>query len=217
MTTEQIVACPNCGAKIKDGVFGTVKLLTDKELQLVREFLPEAKAENYCNKCGSDHRFNANNEAKNEKTRTEAKLEKLIDSIPVVSAQNPIHWDYEIVAMVTGQSTTGTGVFSEFSSSFTDFFGTQSKAYNKKIKSGEDLCFTQLRIQAMDLGANAVISTDIDYAEVGGEKGMLLVCMAGTAVRLKDTTVIGLERSKNLDEAIALNDRIKYLASVITN
>jgi hypothetical protein len=36
------------------------------------------------------------------------------------------------------------------------------------------------------LGGNAVIATDIDYAEVGGVRAMLMVCMAGTAVRLNN-------------------------------
>ncbi len=155
------------------------------EEQGYREFVSEAKSPNYCSKCGENYLSKAKLEASNEKTHSESKLLKLISSIPVVSAQNPFNWDYEIIGMVTGQSTTGTGVFSEFSSSFTDFFGAQSKTYNKKIKGGEDLCFTQLRIQAMDLGGNAVIATDIDYAEVGGEKGMLLVLYGWNSRSLK--------------------------------
>ena len=77
-----------------------------------------------------------------------------------------------------------SGVVSEFTSSFTDLFGVQSGRFNKKLKAGEDICFAQLRKQALDLGGNAVIATDIDYSEVGGGKGMLMVCMGGTAIKL---------------------------------
>ena len=34
------------------------------------------------------------------------------------------------------------------------------------------------------MGGNAIIGTDIDYSEVGGGKGMLMVCMSGTAIEL---------------------------------
>jgi uncharacterized protein YbjQ (UPF0145 family) len=48
-----------------------------------------------------------------------------------------------------------------------------------------------LRKETLELGGNAVLATDIDYAEVGGDKGMLIVCMTGTAVLLKNPEVLG--------------------------
>ena len=119
--------------------------------------------------------------------------------------------------MVTGQSTTGTGVVSEFTSSFTDLFGAQSGRYNKKLKAGEEMCFAQLRKQAIDIGGNAVIATDIDYSEVGGDKGMLMVCMAGTAIKLRNLSVLGKERELKIGELNKFNDRLKILLSFETD
>ena len=118
--------------------------------------------------------------------------------------------------MVTGQSTTGTGVISEFTSSFSDLFGVQSGRFNKKLKAGENMCFALLRKQTIDIGGNAVIATDIDYSEVGGEKGMLMVCMGGTAIKLKNTEILGQERAQNIDEITKLNNRLKTLNSFDT-
>jgi uncharacterized protein YbjQ (UPF0145 family)/DNA-directed RNA polymerase subunit RPC12/RpoP len=211
MTTNQFTECPNCGAKIKEGLFSSVNMLNKIEIQFIKEFIPEAKSDYYCNKCGNKLLAEAKESVEIEKSKIRSRLQIILPSIPVISTHSPVNWDYEVIVMVTGQSTTGTGVFSEFSSSFTDLFGAQSGSYNRKLKAGEDLCFSQLRIQAIDSGANAVIATDIDYSEVGGEKGMLMVCMAGTAVRLKNTNIIGSERAKLLDEITELNKRIKYL------
>lgn len=69
--------------------------------------------------------------------------------------------------MVTEQSDTGTGVSSEFASNWTDFFGLQSGAYNKKIAGGEEIWKTQLHPKCTEQSGNAILGTDIDYAEAG--------------------------------------------------
>lgn len=115
--------------------------------------------------------------------------------------------------MVTGQSTTGTGVVTEFASNFTDLLRAQSGRINSKIKAGKDLCFSQLRKQALDLGANAVIATHIDC----GGKGMLMVCMAGTAIILNNPEVLGEERASNLRSLSQLNNRLNHILDLEIN
>lgn len=61
---------------------------------------------------------------------------------------------------------------------------------------GENLCLSQLRMKTLGLGGNAVISADIDYTEVGGLKGMLMISMAGTTVHLLNTEMLGHGKSK---------------------
>jgi hypothetical protein len=66
-------------------------------------------------------------------------------------------------------------------------------------------CRNQLRFKAVKLGCNAIIATDVDYAEVGGGKGMLMVCMAGTAVKLanpRDVLTIDFEKLEALQTAV---------------
>ncbi|WP_051189674.1 heavy metal-binding domain-containing protein [Daejeonella oryzae] len=132
----------------------------------------------------------------------------------MVTLKSPKDWDYTVLRIVTAQSVTGTGVVSEFASSFTDLFGMQSKKYNTKIKAGEDLCKAQLRLDAVSIGANAIIATDIDDAEVGGDESMLMVCMAGTAIRLANPGILAEdigEKFSEMDEvAKQLFDISKY-------
>lgn len=205
-------SCPSCGVKLKSTGFNTNILLNSRELSLIKEF-GGTENEFRCQKCGTGYLTRAKENLESQKNNIKSQLEKLIKAILIVSTHSPINWDYEIIGMVTGQTTTGTGVLAEFSSSFTDFFGSQSGTYNTKIKKGENLCFDQLRVQALQMGGNAIIATDIDYSEVGGDKGMLMVCMAGTAVRLKNTSIIGDERSKSLEAVLELNARLNYLKS----
>lgn len=202
--------CPNCGTPIKSGMFSSVSLLEQNEIDFINEY-HHNKRDGYCSKCGKEMLTNYLQNYNVEKSSLIKKMSDLISALPVVSVQNPINWDYEILSMVTGQSTTGTGVISEFTSSFTDLLGRQSGRFNKKLKDGEALCFSQLRMQALDLGGNAVIATDIDYSEVGGDKGMLMVCMGGTAVKLKNIIILGEERANQINELHKMNARIRIL------
>ncbi|WP_227607863.1 YbjQ family protein [Hymenobacter translucens] len=131
-------------------------------------------------------------------TTVSATLNEHIHHIPILSLQAPASWRFTPLGLVTGQSVTGTGVFSEFASSWTDFFGAQSKSYNRKIQGGEEICKTQLRLACVEMGGNAILAADIDYAEVGGQKGMLMVCMTGTAVMLDNTEVMGEDARESL-------------------
>ena len=136
-----------------------------------------------CNKCGDDVNSEARKQLYDESLALKAGLKRLLPRIPIISLQSPMGWTYEVLGIVTGQTVTGTGVFSDVASAFTDLFGTQSGTYNAKLREGENLCKAQLRGQTVELGGNAVLGVDIDYAEVGGQRAMLMVCMTGTAVR----------------------------------
>lgn len=210
MDTREITDCPNCGTKLKDSLIGGVALLSENKTRIINEY-HDKKAKGYCNKCGKELYAKYKVMVDSEHSKISAQIQPLISAIPVISLQNPANWDYEVLEMVTGQSTTGTGVVSEFTSSFTDMLGRQSGRYNRKIKGGESICFSQLRLQTLNLGGNAVIAADIDYSEVGGEKGMLMVCMAGTAIRLKNLEILGEQKADAIQELCSLKERLNTL------
>ncbi|WP_264542745.1 MULTISPECIES: heavy metal-binding domain-containing protein [Flavobacterium] len=203
--------CPNCQVKMT-GMFNNNFLLSKDKNNLINVFSGNPETQ-YCNKCGEDLYLETRLLITTEKNNLLKEIEKLIFKIPVISIQAPLNWDYEILDMITGQTTTGTGVISEFTSTFSDIFGVQSERFNKKLKNGEDLCFTQLRKKTIDIGGNAVIATDIDYSEIGGDKGMLMVCMGGTAVKLKNLEILGEERSRDITRLTEINSRFNYLST----
>tara|TARA_R110002049_G_scaffold73897_1_gene190834 strand:+ start:2742 stop:3380 length:639 start_codon:yes stop_codon:yes gene_type:complete len=202
--------CPNCGTDLKNGILSKTKILPESQTAIINEYR-EDKAVGYCTKCGNELFEKHNRTLQTERGNLTNYLKAKIKHIPVISTHSPFNWDYKILGMVTGQSTTGTGVISEFTSSFTDFFGAQSGRYNQKLKAGENMCFNQLRLQTLDLGGNAVIATDIDYSEIGGGKGMLMVCMAGTAIRLTNVDILEIETAEIIEKLYYANRRIKEL------
>lgn len=209
--------CPNCGFELKKAFFGANLPYTREAITFIHQFT-DSISSGYCEKCGKPLIDTARKNAQTQQQANSATLNQHIHSIPLLSLQAPPGWQYQPLGLVTGQSVTGTGVFSEFASSWTDFFGAQSKAYNSKIAGGEQICQTQLRLKCIELGGNAILGTDIDYAEVGGQKGMLMVCMTGTAVLLENTDVIGPDRIESLciiTETAQTNRAISRYAAIL--
>ena len=180
--------CPNCNTTLKSGFMKTVELYDDIQIKLINEF-SEDKKEYYCTACGRELLEQASLQLNQEIIRIKDLLQSKIQHIPLLSAHTPYNWKYHAIGIVTGQTVTGTGAVSEFKSGFTDFFGGQSGSFNKKIAEGEKMAFAQLQAKAMKMGGNAVIAVDIDYADVGTGKGMLMVCATGTAVKVDNTDV----------------------------
>lgn len=211
--------CPNDGAELKEGMFSSNRPFTEEAVAFIHTFT-DNKAAGYCEKCGLSLLTQARNEAFRQAQNLNATLNKYIHYVPLLSLQQPEGWQATPLGLVTGQSVTGTGVFSEFASAWTDLFGAQSNAYNQKIAGGEKICQTQLRLKCVEMGGNAVLAVDIDYAEVGGDKGMLMVCMTGTAMLLENTAVMGAEAVEGLNiitETAKYRRGMRRFAGIINN
>ena len=202
--------CPNCNTAIKSGLLSSVSILELSAISIINEYHRDKK-EAYCTKCGILLFDEYTLQLRNEKETLKSQMQIYIPFLPVVSTHSPLNWDYHTLGIVTGQSTTGTGVFAEFASAWTDIFGAQSGIYNEKIKKGEQLCLAQLRKQTLELGGNAILAVDIDYSEMGGIKGMIMVCMTGTAVMLRNIDIFGEETVAKIKELKKLNERLDHL------
>jgi len=209
--------CPNCGADLKQAFIGGNQPFNDKAVAFIHQFTNSISS-GYCQKCGMPLLETAKKSALAQQNQNKTTVNENIHFVPLMSIPAPPEWKFKPLGLVTGQSVTGTGVFSEFASDWTDFFGAQSKTYNRKIAGGEQICQTQLRLKCMELGGNAILGVDIDYAEVGGGKGMLMVCMTGTAVLLENTEVLSesaLEAMNKVTETAKNNLAVRRYASLI--
>ena len=77
----------------------------------------------------------------------------------------------------------GTNLFSDIGASFLDVFGGASNSYQNKLQSIYDSSIQNLKVKAINLGANAILGLSIDFDEIsGGNKSMLMISVSGTAV-----------------------------------
>ena len=82
--------------------------------------------------------------------------------------------------IVSGEAILGANVVRDFFAGITDIVGGRSAAYEEELRKAKDIALAEMAAQAAKLGANAVLSVDLDYETVG--QSMLMVSASGTAV-----------------------------------
>ena len=201
--------CPNCGKSLK-GFFST-ELVVQSKVDFINKHLNDNK-EAYCTNCSSPLLSKIADNFRKQKGDIENRLKQIIHFIPVMTSPTPVKWEYEVLDMVTAQTTSGTGFVTELSRSFNDFFGSGSNASNEKIAYATNLCKADLRVKCVRLGGNAIISTDIDFNEIGsGSTNMLMVCMAGTAIRVTDMENFSAKNRDAIIEVIELTEQLEAI------
>lgn len=207
--------CPNCGKSVK-GFFITEAIILQSKVDFINKHLSDNK-EAYCTDCSIPLLSKIADNFRKQKEDIENRLKQIIHFIPVMTSPAPVKWEYEVLGMITAQTTSGTGFVTELSRSFNDFFGSGSNATNQKIVKATNLCKADLRVQCVKNGGNAIISTDIDFNEIGsGSTNMLMVCMAGTAIQVTDMESFSAKRRDAIIEVIELTEQLDAIAQETT-
>ena len=119
----------------------------------------------------------------------QAQLNEAVSAIEVTTETFVPHV-VERLGVVTGQCALGMNIFRDFTAEIRDLVGGRSGAYQKAIKEAKDKCIADMKVEAAELGAEAVIAMDLDFNEITGGgglfggKGMIMVVATGTAVKL---------------------------------
>ncbi|MGO8145344.1 YbjQ family protein [Rhizobium leguminosarum] len=93
-----------------------------------------------------------------------------------------------VISIVAVEVALTLHVFKDIASAFRDMFGGRSKTSQAALKEARLAALDQLKREAKEVGADAVIAVDLDYNELStigsGGGGILLVVANGTAVKL---------------------------------
>jgi uncharacterized protein YbjQ (UPF0145 family) len=91
------------------------------------------------------------------------------------------------IEFITAECVYGMNIFKDFFAGVRDIFGGRSHTVQKVLRDARRTCLTELRREALMVGADAVISINLNYQELsaGQKNGMLMLVASGTAVRLK--------------------------------
>jgi uncharacterized protein YbjQ (UPF0145 family) len=84
--------------------------------------------------------------------------------------------------VVSAQAIMGVHVGKDITAGFRNIVGGRSKSYEGEIAKAVADVMAELEVGAESLGADAILSIDIDYETVGNN--MLMVAASGTAVKL---------------------------------
>jgi uncharacterized protein YbjQ (UPF0145 family) len=87
------------------------------------------------------------------------------------------------LGVLSAQAIMGVNIGKDVMAGFRNIVGGRSKAYEGEIAKAVQDAMTELEQLAVNAGADAVVSVDVDYESVG-TGGMLMVAVSGTAVKL---------------------------------
>jgi uncharacterized protein YbjQ (UPF0145 family) len=202
--------CPTCKASFKDGLLspGAFPIIKASK-ELIEEYL--GTQTDLCSKCGRTKLEDAKKLLSDETKELKETIGELTLALPILTIVPPAHWDYEVLNIVGGTVAMGTGFISEISGGVADLTGANSGTLRAKLLKGERQCQQQIIRECMALGGNGVIGAAIDYDEIGGLKGMLVVKIFGTAIRLKNLSVLGEERASKITMLYDKMNRLDYL------
>lgn len=89
------------------------------------------------------------------------------------------------IEVISAECVFGMNIFKDFFAGIRDVFGGRSKASQKVLRDARHTCITELRREALIVGANAIIAVDMDYSEISGDgKSMLFLVTTGTACQV---------------------------------
>jgi uncharacterized protein YbjQ (UPF0145 family) len=130
-----------------------------------------------CAKIAQSHSHLRKRQGRNQ---TSKELDVILTTTPNIEGR-PIS---EYLGIVTGEAILGANLFNDFFAGIRDIVGGRSAAYEREMARARKIAYEDIKGQAEELGANAVVGIDIDYEVIGANSSMLMVSINGTAVSL---------------------------------
>lgn len=90
----------------------------------------------------------------------------------------------EYLGIVTGETIIGANIFKDFFASIRDIVGGRSGSYERVLREAKDTALKEMKENALQKNANAIVAIDLDYETLGVNGGMLMVTASGTAVKI---------------------------------
>ena len=110
------------------------------------------------------------------------------DKIVLTTESAPALPIAERLGIITAECAYGMNLLKDFMAGLTDIVGGRSGSTQNVLRDAKDAALAELRRQAHEMEADAVVAVDLDYTEFSGSGKSMLVCIAsGTAVKLQDS------------------------------
>ena len=77
-------------------------------------------------------------------------------------------------------------IFKDLFAGVRDVVGGRSEAVQKTLRDSRRVALYELKREAFEVGADAVVGVDLDYVELVAAGNMILLVASGTAVRVED-------------------------------
>jgi len=176
--------CPNCHAKLK-GIMSSNRMYNSDEIEFINMFTAQTTT-SLCDKCGKQFLAEAKSNYQQIRKDISLQVRLFYNSFPILTIQPPQSWEFDALGLVTAQTSQNNKVKN---SSILEVLLDANRNVvdlDNSANKGELECMELLRQKTYALGGNAIVGIDVDYAEFGLKGELMLICMAGTAIYIKD-------------------------------
>jgi uncharacterized protein YbjQ (UPF0145 family) len=90
------------------------------------------------------------------------------------------------IEIVTAECAFGMNMFKDLFAGVRNVVGGRSEAVQQTMRDSRRTALYELKREAYEVGANAVVGVDLDYVELSGAGSMVMLVASGTAVIIED-------------------------------
>ena len=90
------------------------------------------------------------------------------------------------IEIVTAECAFGMNMFKDLFAGIRNVVGGRSEAVQKTMRDSRRTALYELKKEAYEVGANAVVGVDLDYVELSSAGSMVMLVASGTAVVIED-------------------------------
>ena len=91
------------------------------------------------------------------------------------------------IEIVTAECAFGMNIFKDLFAGVRNIVGGRSEAVQKTMRDSRRTALYELKKEAYEVGANAVVGVDLDYVELAGTgSSMVMLVASGTAVVIEE-------------------------------
>ena len=153
-------------------------------------FADKVNAKSYDGKCIGCTKALQDNHGKSKedleviKTQVAADTQKAaaINSIVLTTETAPNLNITKRIEIVTAECAFGMNIFRDLFAGVRDIVGGRSEAVQKTMRDSRKTALYELKKEAYEVGANAVVGVDLDYVELSNAGSMVMLVASGTAV-----------------------------------
>ncbi|EET49372.1 hypothetical protein TR2A62_0537 [Thalassobium sp. R2A62] len=108
-----------------------------------------------------------------------------VDAILLTTETAPNLNITERIEIVTAECAFGMNIFKDLFAGVRDIVGGRSEAVQQTMRDSRKTALYELKKEAYEVGANAVVGVDLDYVELSKAGSMVMLVASGTAVRIE--------------------------------
>ena len=90
------------------------------------------------------------------------------------------------IEIVTAECAFGMNIFKDLFAGVRDIVGGRSEAVQKTMRDSRKIALYELKKEAYEVGANAVVGVDLDYVKLASAGSMVMLVASGTAVIIEE-------------------------------